>query len=424
MRGPSPELRVIFAEEFRRQIRGFGFAFFTVLIPVLMLIAIPITPVVVDLVEGDDSEGVPVVTGAPLERIGYADPAGVLPVREPQAASRRYGDLAAGIEAVRQGEIDAFFVLPSSYIESGVVEHYRASGESRGRFWGNAAAEFAFRSFLTGELIAGQVEPSILARALHPADYRNFEIGADGAVAEAIPLAQEIGELLVPTLLAALLLIGVLSGSGALMRSVAEEKETRMIEMLVTSAAPLSIMSGKLLALGLAGLIQIAVWIAVATFTMPAIFDRIPNGGDLTISAGLLTTVSLSFVLGYFLFSVLALFIASVVSSSADAQKYTGLLSLLTALPIWLAGLFISQPDGAVAQILSYFPFTAPTTLMVRLGAGSDMSEGEIALALGITAGTALVLLWVASRVFRAGILLSGQRITGRNVWAALWHAQ
>ncbi len=61
---------------------------------------------------------------------------------------------------------------------------------------------------------------------------------------------------------------------------------------------------------------------------------------------------------------------------------------------------------------------------MVRLGAGSDMSEGEIALALGITAGTVLVLLWVASRVFRAGILLSGQRITGRNVWAALWHAQ
>ena len=423
MRGPSPELRVIFAEEFRRQIRGLGFAFFTVLIPVLLLIAIPITPVVVDLIEGDDSEGVRVVTGAPRERIGYADPAGVLPGRGLQDAPRQYGNLAAGVEAVRQGAIDAFFLLPSGYIESGVVEHYRASGESQGRFWGNAAAEFAFRSFLTGELIAGQVEPNILARALHPADYRNFEIGADGAVAEAIPLAQEIGELLVPMLFAALLLIGVLSGSGPLMRSLAEEKETRMIEMLVTAAAPLSIMSGKLLALGLAGLIQIAVWIAVATFAMPAIFDRIPNGGELTISAGLLTTVSLSFVLGYFLFSVLALFIASVVSSSADAQKYTGLLSLLTALPIWLAGLFISQPDGAVAQILTYFPFTAPTTLMVRLGAGSDMSGGEIALALGITAGTALLLLWVASRVFRAGILLSGQRITGRNVWAALWHA-
>ena len=60
---------------------------------------------------------------------------------------------------------------------------------------------------------------------------------------------------------------------------------------------------------------------------------------------------------------------------------------------------------------------------MVRLGAGSAMSEGEIALALGIIAATAVVLLWIAARVFRVGILLSGQRITGRNVWAALWHA-
>ena len=432
MRGLSPELRVIFAEEFRRQIRSLGFAFFTVLIPVLMLIAIPITPVVVGWIEDDDRSetnivglgDADVVADGPLERIGYADPIGVLPGQGLQDAPKQYGDRASGIEAVRQGEIDAFFLLPVGYIDSGAVEHYRAvSGESRGRFWGNAAAEFAFRSFLTGELIAGQVDTDVLARALHPADYRNFEIGADGAVAEAIPLAQEIGELLVPILFAVLLLIGVLSGSGPLMRSIAEEKETRMIEMLVTSASPLSIMSGKLLALGFAGLIQITGWIIVAVFAMPAIFDQIPNGGELTISVALLVIVLLSFVLGYFLFSVLALFIASVVSSSADAQKYTGLLSLLSGLPIWLIGLMISQPDGTIAQILTYFPFTAPTMLMVRLGAGSNMSDGEIALAFGIVAATALVMLWIASRVFQVGILLSGQRITGGKVWAVLWHA-
>jgi ABC-2 type transport system permease protein len=192
--------------------------------------------------------------------------------------------------------------------------------------------------------------------------------------------------------------------------------------MLITSASPFSIMSGKLLALGLAGLIQVAMWITVAAFALPAVFDRIPNGGELTISAGLLATVVVTFVLGYFIFSALALFMATLVPSTQDAQKQVGLLTTLIFLPIWMIGLFMSQPDGTIAQVFTYFPFTAPTMLMVRLGIGS-VSGGEIAAALGIVAAAALLLLWVASRVFRAGILLSGQRIRGRNVWMALRHA-
>ncbi len=155
---------------------------------------------------------------------------------------------------------------------------------------------------------------------------------------------------------------------------------------------------------------------------MPAIFDRIPNGGELTISTGLLALVVVAFVLGYFLYSALALFIATLVPSTQDAQRQTGLLTLGLFMPIWFIGLFMNQPDGTFAQILTYYPFTSPTMIMIRLGIGS-ISGGEIAAALGIVAVTALLLLWVASRVFRAGILLSGQRIRPRNVWMALRHA-
>ena len=98
-------------------------------------------------------------------------------------------------------------------------------------------------------------------------------------------------------------------------------------------------------------------------------------------------------------------------------------MSLLIGLPVWMIGLFISQPDGTIAQIFTWFPFSAPTMLMVRPAVGSVMSGGEIAAALGIVAATALLLLWVAARVFRAGILLSGQRITPGNVWTALRNA-
>ena len=160
----------------------------------------------------------------------------------------------------------------------------------------------------------------------------------------------------------------------------------------------------------------------MGTFALPAVFDRIPNGDELTISAGLLVLVVMAFVLGYFLFSALALFIANLVPSTQDAQRQMGLLSMFMFVPAWFIGLFMNQPGGTFVQILAYFPFTSPTMLMVRLGIGS-VSGGEIAAALAIVVATALLLVWVAARVFRAAILLSGQRITGRNVWTALRHA-
>ncbi len=228
------------------------------------------------------------------------------------------------------------------------------------------------------------------------------------------------GEIVIPMFFGIFLMITVLSGSGALLRSVYEEKETRMIEMLITTASPLSIMTGKLLALWSSRLIQIVVWVTVGAFALPEIFHRIPGGGELTVSMGLLITVFLSFVFGYFLFSALALLIASIVSSWQTANSSMAMLAQLIGLPIYLIGILLNIPNNPFVQILTWFPLSSPTMLMMRAATGSTMSGGEIAIVLGVIAATALLLLWVAARVFRAGILLSGQRITFSNVWRAL----
>ncbi len=417
MRGPSRELRVIFAEEFRRHLRRPGFIFFTVFMAAIMLIAIPVTPLIVNLIEDDT----PADTGeeAPLERVGYVDSAGVIAGSESWEWPRLYDDRAGGIQAVQQGEIDTLFILPADYLESGEVEEYEPVDAGR-NLWGSPA-EWSFGDFLRAQLTAGQMEGDLLTRVLYPASYQRFEVEVDGAVGKEVSTTVEAGELIVPSLFVILLMIAVLSGSGSLLRAVSEEKETRMVEMLVTSASPFSLMTGKLLALWTAGLIQIAVWVGVGVYAMPAVFHRIPGGGELTIEAGLIATIALCFIFGYFLFSVLAMFIGTVVNSMQSANQYTGLLSLLIGLPVWMLGLWLNvQPDHILAQIFTWFPFSAPSMLIIRNAMGSDMSVGEIAGSLAIVAVTALLLLWVASRVFRAGILLSGQRITGRNVWTAL----
>ena len=194
-----------------------------------------------------------------------------------------------------------------------------------------------------------------------------------------------------------------------------------MVEMLITSASPMSILTGKLMAVVLAGLMHIAIWILVGAFATPAILDQVPGAGELTISARSLVIVSFCFVLGYVLFSAFSMFVGTVVSSSAEGQRQTGLLSVLVGLPIWLVGLIINVPDFILLKILTYVPFTAPTMIMMRLAAGSELSNAEIAIALALVAVAALVMTWIAARTFSVGILLSGQSITSpRSLLAAI----
>ena len=97
-------------------------------------------------------------------------------------------------------------------------------------------------------------------------------------------VAQGLVKLAALPLFAVLLMAAVVTGGGTIIPCVSEEKETRMVELLITSASPLSILAGKLLGVVLTGLAHIAVWIAVGALVTPVIFDRIPTAGQLAIS--------------------------------------------------------------------------------------------------------------------------------------------
>ncbi len=172
------------------------------------------------------------------------------------------------------------------------------------------------------------------------------------------------------------------------------------------------------------GLSQMAVWIVVAFFTFPEMFDRITPGTELAVTASLLITVVLAVVTGYLLTASLSIFVGAVTSSTREASRQAPMIYMLMFVPLWLIGLLINQPDGLIARVLSYIPFSAPTGLLMRFSIGADISGWEIAAALAGVVATTLVMLWVSARVFRAATLMQGQSFSGRNLVAALRGAE
>ena len=414
MRGPFPEMRVIFTEEFRRQVLNPGFIFVTavVLVPTMLLIVL-----IVGGVQVGDFGGLGGEFSETLERTGYVDQAGALPGPGLQDAPKRYNDSALGIQAVRQGEIDTLFVLTADYLESGWVEQYGTSPEGGGRFRGNPEAESAFSDFLRVELIAGRVEADTLARVSRPGNYRSFHVAADGIITPRAILRFE--RFVGLTMLVVLFPIAAMIGAGAMARSFTEDNQTRMVEMLMTSASAFSVMAGKLAGLVATGLVYIAVWITVAAFAVPAVVVSIPSGAlafIMSMSPELLVTVLAAFVLGYFLYSTLGLLVGVLVPSPVQAQRRMSILALFAGLPV--ASLII-DPLDVVTPILPYIPLTAPATVFLRLSKGDDVSGGATVAMLAVVAATGLLALWTAARIFRARILLAGQRVTPGNVWTA-----
>ena len=407
MRGPFPEMRVIFAEEFRRQIRNWGFIFVTaaIVIPTALIVGMIVAGVqVVDSISVSfGEEGLDDEVSELLERTGYVDQAGALSGPGLQDAPKRYNDSDQGIQAVRQGEIDTLFVLTADYLESGAVEQYGTSSEGGGRFSGNPDAESAFSDFLRVELIVGQVEAETLARVSNPGHYESFDVAADGTITTAIQILERTVGLM---MLAVLFPIAAMFGAGAMARSFTEDNETRMVEMLVTSAPAFSVVAGKLAALVATGLVYIAVWITVSAFAVPAAVGSITSADTAFImSPELLVTVLAAFVLGYFLYCTLGLLVGVLVPSPVQAQRRMSILALFAGLPV---ASLIASPLEVFTPILPYIPLTAPATVFLRLAYGDDVSDGGIAAMLALLAVTGLLLLWITSRIFRARILRSG----------------
>ena len=405
MREAVSEARIVFSEELRRNIRRRSWLIITGLVPAILLILLIVVPIVRSLADDDDEPS----------PIGYVDLSGELAEADfPNLV--RFDNREGGIDAIVAGDIEDLFIVSADFLESGDAEWL---SQRSGIFAGGGNRD-RFASFLTVSLIAERLEPSLLARVIAGADYVRVHVGEDGSLSPDDD--DELNQFAVPLIVTMLLMMSIFLGSGALLESVSEEKENRMVDVLLTSVSPLSLMAGKILALGTTSLVQIIVWIASIAMIGPQIIDQIPNASELKIEPLTLVYVSLFFIAGYFLFSVILAGIGSATTSAKEAGPITALVLSPAAIPVGLPSVILGAPDGGVARVLSFIPMTAPTTMMLRIGSG-DVSNAEILASLAVTALAGVVMLFVSARIFRAGLLLYGQRMTLAALWRAVRQA-
>ena len=405
MREAAGEARIVFSEELRRHIRRRSWLIITGLVPAILLILLIVVPVIRSI--SDDVEE--------PNPIGYVDLSGELSEADfPNLM--RFDTRQGGIDAIVAGDIEDLFIVPADFLESGDAEWL---SQSSGIFAGEGNRN-RFASFLTVSLIAEKLDPSLLDRVIAGADYVRVHVGEDGSISPDDD--DELNQLAVPLIFTILLMMSIFIGSSALLESVSEEKENRMVDVLLTSVSPLSLMAGKILALGTTSLIQTFVWIASIAIIGPQIVDQIPNAADLEIEPRTLAYLFLFFIAGFFLFSVILAGIGSATTSSKEAGPITAMALLPAGIPLWFVSVILGEPDGGVARVLSFIPFTAPSTMMLRIGSG-EVSNIEILASLAVTVLAGVVMLFVSARIFRAGLLLYGQRMTLGAVWRAVRQA-
>jgi len=210
---------------------------------------------------------------------------------------------------------------------------------------------------------------------------------------------------------------------GMVMQGVIEEKTNRIIEVMVSSVKPFDLMMGKLIGIGLVGLTQFGIWAALflacslsGTFLFGGleVFQQISgmiNGPEMI---GLFLYFILFFIGGYLIYASLFAAIGAMVNTPEDTQQYMMPLTILIIFAFY-AGFYSSQnPDGPLAFWTSIIPLTSPIVMMTRLPFG--VPWWELVLSIFLLALTVVLIVALAAKIYRVGILMYGKKPTYREL--------
>jgi ABC-2 type transport system permease protein len=320
---------------------------------------------------------------------------------------RRFGSLDEAKAALSAEQIASVLHVPRDYVKSGAVEEIvrPEKGFSPGGHTGR------LRAWLVRSLLAGQVPPDLVERAARPLwNVETLVLEPDGKLAPE-DMLRALRPLIVPMGFAMLLMLSVFTSASFLATGLSEEKQNRALEMLLTSITPEQLFWGKLLGIGAAALLQFLIYLALVAVPAAAMFAQ------LDLRFGQAAAALVYFILGFFFFGSVLLAVGAIGNTQKYTQQLSGLFTFTAVVPMMMLQPILSAPSSGLARVLTYIPFTAPITGMLRAGAGAlpwwEMLLSYASLALGC---------WLAvkacSKIFRVALLATGTVPSLKQIWS------
>jgi ABC-2 type transport system permease protein len=274
--------------------------------------------------------------------------------------------------------------------------------------------------FLEKSWLSGQLDRAILLRELN-------QRGVSGDQADVLlkPVKLEMvqlkgghetkandkGMFFAILIMVMLLYMAVIFYGVSVMRAVLEEKNSRVMEVLLSSATSTELMAGKLIGVGAVGLTQIGIWITMASvYALPALAAS-ASTGEIHIAPLTLVAFAVFFLLGYLLYSSVYAAVGAVITSEQEGQQLQFIILLPLILAVFMMGPVMRAPDSPIAVWTSMIPFFSPILMYVRI-AIQPPPAWQIAASLLLLVATIGGILVLCARIYRIGILMYGKRPT------------
>jgi len=297
--------------------------------------------------------------------------------------------------------------------------------ENRVEYHAESVSNFITQQALTGalsvavqqvRLVESGYDPEIVAELSSTIDLDTVRISEGGSRAEG-----GLGGFALAFAVFMVLYMTTLIYGQQVMLGVLEEKSSRVVEVLLSTVDPIDLMAGKIAGIGLAGLTQIAIWIATAAvLTAPgvvAIMAFLPAGTELpTLSPILVLHFFLLFILGYFFYATFYAMIGSAFNNPQEAQQMASLAVIFVVLP-WIFFLpILNDPDSTLAVVTSLIPIFTPFLMVLRIAVKMPPTW-QILLGYFLTTAMCVGMIWLCARVYRVGILMYGKKPSLRELW-------
>jgi ABC-2 type transport system permease protein len=405
---------LVIKREYLVRIRSKVFIFTTVALPLLSA-GMLIIPMMLATRESDHTLKIALLDDAGFSKIiaaGFTEKLKngqplfqlVRTIEQPQSDQKARGELA---DQVRQGVLDCYLVVPKGILEGKAVEFHT---QNPGDFQTAAAVRGAVDHAVISQRLSNRgVQIDNLSELVRSAGFTLVKIGKRGE-------SEEQGQTFIVVFsLVMILYITLVVYGVATMRSVLEEKTTRVVEILASSARPFQLLAGKILGVAGVGFTQFLIWTitallisaygaAIATAVRPGV--SIPQ---FHIPPSLLIYGVLFFLAGYFLYASLYAAVGAMVSSDEESQQVQIPITLLIVVAFILYPAVMRDPTSRLSFAVSVIPFFSPILMVFRIGLQTP-PFWQIALALALSVGTTVGVVYISAKIYRVGILMYGKR--------------